>query len=307
MKRRPLGLSLARSAYCVAALLLGPSLAIADVVEVDRFEYGNILGWLPDEAKFPGNYLFESGDYVFQPDGLPGHKTLLSVSPIVFERWSEVSVGASATVVGAGKAGLAARYDAQADTGYAGSLDSSGRLELLRLDQEKATVLASNDTADLFPAGADVWLELSLWNDELTFSAGLASQHPLAQISAVDQTYGAGKAGLIFEESAPASAARFHEFSWISTYRFPGDIDHNRVVDLSDFGFLKAHFGESDVAGPDLDYNGKVDLSDFRILKDNFGNSAGPRPVSEPATALLALLAPVLWLRRVICDRKSIR
>lgn len=300
MKRRPFWLALALLASGAAALLLGSASAVADVIEIDSFEDGNVLGWRPDEATFPGSYVFESGDYVFQPDGLPGHETLLSVSPVFFERWSEFSARASARLVGAGKAGVAARYNAQADTGYAGWLNSSGRLELLRLDQGHATLLASHDTAGLFPAGSDVWLELSAWNDELTFSAGLASQYPLAQVSAVDPTYGAGQTGLIFEETASASAARFHEFSWISMYRFPGDIDENRAVDLSDFGILKSLFGREAFGGPDLDFSGKVDLRDFGILKDNFGNSAGPRPVPEPATAFLALLASVLW-----CARRS--
>jgi hypothetical protein len=55
-------------------------------------------------------------------------------------------------------------------------------------------------------------------------------------------------------------------------------------VNLSDFGVVKAHFGEP---GPheDGDFNGdgRIDLSDFGILKQNFG---AVWPAATPAVAV---------------------
>lgn len=59
-----------------------------------------------------------------------------------------------------------------------------------------------------------------------------------------------------------------------------GDADCDGVVDLEDFGVLKAHFGE-EVEGPehgDFSGDGVVDLEDFNLLKNNFGAVAVPEP-----------------------------
>ncbi len=52
----------------------------------------------------------------------------------------------------------------------------------------------------------------------------------------------------------------------------PGDANFDGSVNLSDFGVLKAHFGEPG-SHEDGDFNadGRIDLSDFGILKQNFG------------------------------------
>ncbi len=53
------------------------------------------------------------------------------------------------------------------------------------------------------------------------------------------------------------------------------DFDGNGLVDLSDFGLLKAAFGRLDAsrASGDADGDGDVDLSDFGLLKANLGRS----------------------------------
>jgi glucose/arabinose dehydrogenase len=74
------------------------------------------------------------------------------------------------------------------------------------------------------------------------------------------------------------------------------DPDRNGVVDLTDFGILKANFGLGTTWDQgDFNGDGKVDLTDFGVLKVNFGKDSGVAPATlaapEPSTALLAALA----------------
>ncbi|MEM7807004.1 MAG: SdrD B-like domain-containing protein [Planctomycetota bacterium] len=56
-----------------------------------------------------------------------------------------------------------------------------------------------------------------------------------------------------------------------------GDINHDRRVDLADFGILRANFGSGGLfAQGDLDGDGTVNLSDFGILRATFGNRLDP-------------------------------
>jgi hypothetical protein len=70
---------------------------------------------------------------------------------------------------------------------------------------------------------------------------------------------------------------------------FPGDIDGDGKVDLTDFGILKANFGTGTTpAQGDINGDGKVDLTDFGVLKENFGKG-GAAAVPEPGTLVLTL------------------
>lgn len=73
--------------------------------------------------------------------------------------------------------------------------------------------------------------------------------------------------------------------------RPPGDANNDGVVDLADFGTLKANFGVAPALRWEGDFSadGRVDLQDFGILKDGFGARAGA--VSEPATGVLVAIA----------------
>ncbi len=63
-----------------------------------------------------------------------------------------------------------------------------------------------------------------------------------------------------------------------------GDLNSDHAVDLTDFGALKANFGQGTTwAQGDLDGNGRVDLGDFGRFKENFGRTAA---------ALAAVLPP---------------
>jgi T5SS/PEP-CTERM-associated repeat protein len=71
----------------------------------------------------------------------------------------------------------------------------------------------------------------------------------------------------------------------------PGDANSDGRVDLSDFGVLKANFGQAGgLAQGDFDGSGRIDLTDFGILKANFGQTQPTAGVPEPSTLALALV-----------------
>lgn len=99
----------------------------------------------------------------------------------------------------------------------------------------------------------------------------------------------------------------------------PGDTNYDGLVDLTDFGRLKASFGRTgDSLAADFDLNGAVDLTDFGLLKENFGRAgglaSGPRDAravsesampgsdgvhGEPLGAIAASLSPADWIEAV--------
>jgi len=76
-----------------------------------------------------------------------------------------------------------------------------------------------------------------------------------------------------------------------------GDADLSGAVNLTDFGILKAGFGQpgGGLALGDVNASGGTDLNDFGLLKANFGKTGGPKagalasPVPEPGAVCLAL------------------
>ncbi|MFO0899768.1 MAG: hypothetical protein U0836_20250 [Pirellulales bacterium] len=80
----------------------------------------------------------------------------------------------------------------------------------------------------------------------------------------------------------------------VITLLLPGDFDSSGKVDLSDFGTLKQHFGESAAgfAAGDSNMDGQINLTDFGILKSNFGGTAAAVP--EPDSAMLAALGGLI-------------
>ncbi|MEM7807297.1 MAG: dockerin type I domain-containing protein [Planctomycetota bacterium] len=97
----------------------------------------------------------------------------------------------------------------------------------------------------------------------------------------------------------------------LSQFRLPGDANGDGMVDLADFGILRANFGSPSafLTFNEADFNGDgvVDLADFGILRSNFGSSAAGdialldawvATVPEPASAALVGLAGLAALRR---------
>ncbi|MEM1013235.1 MAG: choice-of-anchor tandem repeat NxxGxxAF-containing protein [Planctomycetota bacterium] len=88
----------------------------------------------------------------------------------------------------------------------------------------------------------------------------------------------------------------------------PGDANLDGVVDLADFGVLRANFGETWAYLTTADFDGDrdVDLADFGILRANFGGSASDLAaldawavtVPEPAMAGVLAVGAVVMLRR---------
>jgi hypothetical protein len=73
-----------------------------------------------------------------------------------------------------------------------------------------------------------------------------------------------------------------------------GDFDANRLVDLNDFGILKANFGAGATpAQGNANFDDTIDTSDFGILKEHFGTTPNPAggSVPEPGGLWLGALA----------------
>jgi len=88
------------------------------------------------------------------------------------------------------------------------------------------------------------------------------------------------------------------EWDDLPSWRF-GDFDHSGLVDLSDFGLLKANFGTGTTPlQGNANFDDTVDLSDFGILKANFRTSPSVAATSapEPASWLLAVVGAGLAL-----------
>jgi len=79
-----------------------------------------------------------------------------------------------------------------------------------------------------------------------------------------------------------------------------GDANRDGKIDLTDFGILKSHFGQSVDRWTVADFNGDgfVDSDDFGTLKLHFGESA-PSTVPEPTSCVLAMLAALAALPRM--------
>jgi hypothetical protein len=90
----------------------------------------------------------------------------------------------------------------------------------------------------------------------------------------------------------------------------PGDANGDGVVNLADFGILRANFGSTGASFATGDFNGDglVNLADFGILRANFGNSTPTNlsvlddfyasVIPEPAAACAAGLLGLLLIRR---------
>jgi len=73
-----------------------------------------------------------------------------------------------------------------------------------------------------------------------------------------------------------------------------GDANGDDLVDLNDFGTLKANFGAAGALSQgDFVRDGRIDLNDFGALKANFGS---PVAVPEPSTLVLLALAALGWM-----------
>jgi hypothetical protein len=87
------------------------------------------------------------------------------------------------------------------------------------------------------------------------------------------------------EEKLLGAVGLFQE-AWLlalNAPRWPGDVNGDGNVDLTDFGVLKSTFG-TEQPQADFDGDGQVGLADFGILKARFGT----HPTPEPAAVWLA-------------------
>jgi hypothetical protein len=138
----------------------------------------------------------------------------------------------------------------------------------------------------------DVLLQLDVFGTDLSLTAWRPNAAmPVAQVTASDDFYNSGMAGLLYNEDDFESSGVFR-FAQASSLRIvdllTGDANADGKVDLNDFGILKANFGTGTTrAQGDFNGDAKVDLTDFGLLKENFGK-AGMLAVPEPNSLALA-------------------
>ena len=95
-------------------------------------------------------------------------------------------------------------------------------------------------------------------------------------------TFGAGTFDVVYSATGVV-------LSGFTPSTLPGDANADGRVDLTDFGVLKANFGQpGGLSQGDFDGTGRIDLTDFGILKSNFGKVQKGAAVPEPSTLLLA-------------------
>lgn len=273
-----------------------------DDFEDGKVDDGSPVSWTPHDL-FPGSYTVADGAYrLAGADASANDENLLSY--VASANFTDTSIRTEGLTEGNGNLIVVARLDPDYLDGYLGLIDHGGLLQILRIDQGAPEVLNQIDVGDQgIDATADVLLQLDVFGSELSLTAWRPGQPmPAAQVTATDDNYAAGVAGLLYNEDDAESVGVFR-FAQASSLRIvdflAGDANGDGSVDLTDFGILKANFG-SGTTRAQGDFNGdaSVDLTDFGILKANFGKS-GTLAVPEPCSWVLAAagLVGLLTLR----------
>jgi hypothetical protein len=123
---------------------------------------------------------------------------------------------------------------------------------------------------------APVWLRLERSGDEFVgeFSTDGETWTEVGRHTVALGT--SARVGLAVAARGTADARVFFGNVSLGLGAAAGDIDGDGLVDLIDFGVLKAHFGESSASRSegDLTGDGRVNLADFGVLKANFSEAA---------------------------------
>jgi hypothetical protein len=277
----------------LAALLASPAAAADwfDDFEDGKVDDGNPVTWTPHNI-FPGDYFVEEGSYhLAGVDPSADDENLLSY--VDSANFTDLSIRTQGITQGSGNLIVVARLDPDFLNGYLGLIDHGGLMQILRIDSGAPSVLNEIQVGETgLNAVEDVLLQLDVFGTDLSLTAWRPNTvMPLAQVTASDDFYPSGMAGLLYNEDALESSGVFR-FAQASSLRIVdllmGDANGDGKVDLNDFGILKDNFGTGTTrAQGDFNGDAKVDLTDFGLLKDNFGK-AGTMAVPEPSSWLLA-------------------
>jgi hypothetical protein len=277
---------------------------------LDDFEDGKVddgqpVTWIPHDF-LPGEYFVEDGDYHLAGiDPSEDNETLLSFVDADFVDGSVRTLGFTQ---GDGNIAVGARIDPDTLNGYVGLIDHGGQMVILRSDFGADLIpLGEIELGELgIDASTNLFLQLDVLGTELSLTAWRpGTTMPEAQLTATDDFYTDGVAGLLYNEDDPETSG-VYRFAQASSTRLvgpvPGDANSDGKVDLTDFGILKSNFGTgTTMPEGDFDFDKKVDLTDFGILKENFGKggaAAVPEPSGATLLALGGLAACALGIRR---------
>lgn len=263
-----------------------------DDFEDGKVDDGSPVTWTPHDF-FPGDYSVVDGAYrLGGGDPEANNENLLSY--VGSTSFTDTSIRTQGVTEGNGNLIVVARLDPDFLDAYIGLIDHGGLLQILRIDQGAPEVLNEIELGEQgLDATADVLLQLDVFGSQLSLTAWRPGEPmPEPQLTATDDFYTAGVAGLLYNEDGLESAG-VYRFAQASSVRIvdllAGDANGDGTVNLTDFGILKANFGSGTTrAQGDFNGDGAVDLTDFGLLKDNFGKS-GATAVPEPCTWVLSV------------------
>ena len=292
-----------------AALLAVPAVSFG---QVDNFNDGNDNGWTRYDplAQFgaPATYSFPGGNtYRIQTQPSPnpaqlGPSRAGSVRAGVTYTGFYTSVDLVDWNTGLDQAwGILGRVSnvglGQTD-GYAFTYANDGpSIDISRVDNEQPTGLG-DASVTLDPAQDYRLVFIGTANGTLRGQVfDLANPTvALATVTATDTTYASGNNGLVtFDNSSGGVGATDATFdNYVATR--PGDATLDGVVNLADFGRLRANFGDPTAAGDftrgDFNIDGVVNLADFGLLRGNFNQNVGNAPSAADWAAMEAELVP---------------
>jgi hypothetical protein len=266
---------------------------------------GNPVTWLenlgadPNDSGsfFPGIYDASSGDYLLDP--APDSFTTQMSALVPGQSFTDTYMRTQGIVLpdpndpanNGGNLVLTARINPDQLTGYLVYFDVSGNLQLQTLAGGATEDIGTMDYTAPFNAGSEVVLELNVVGTELSAYVWLADdpngKPAEPQVTATDDQFAAGIAGLAYAEDDPNTSAIYRYATAQSTPfvdTLPGDFNTDGVVDAADYVAWR---------------NGAANPTDYNTWRANFGAGASAAGLSSASSAA-AVPEPAGWIAALI-------
>jgi hypothetical protein len=257
---------------------------------------------------FPGVYDASSGDLFLDPaeDSPTGQSSAFVPIPLgdTYIRTQGIVLPDPNTPENdGGNLVVTARVNPNTLSGYLMYFDVGGNLNIQILDQGATFDIGTTFDAP-FNAGSEVVIELNVIGNQLNGYAWLADdpagKPAEPQVTATDNTYAAGLAGLAFAEDDFGTSA-FYRYAaaqdapFIDADPSNGDFDGDGDIDGADFLTWQRGLGltgQVDATTGDADDDGDVDVADLALWQSHFGGTPSVAAVSavpEPTALALCL------------------